>query len=268
VSEVQQGPGWWRASDGKWYPPQAPVEPLPPPPPYAYAPPPRRSVSSGLGGTVQGFSWAVAALALISGLLALVSLTAFNTYWDTPINSRAEDRAYDDWVSIDDGFAAFAGFALLVGFVLWILLTIWMNSAHKTTQQLWHGDRKWSSGWTVGGWFIPVAGAIIPKLVISEIERIALAPRAGGFVADPSWTARSTLLVGKIWWVGFVLGTIVNGVGNTIGTDLDSSSGDVQASYILNAIGFACIGVSGVGGAFYVRRLTKRLSADGLRQEP
>jgi hypothetical protein len=33
MSDVSQGPGWWQASDGKWYPPQpaAPVAPPPPP---------------------------------------------------------------------------------------------------------------------------------------------------------------------------------------------------------------------------------------------
>lgn len=36
MSDAPQGPGWWQASDGRWYPPQ-PVAP-PPPQPYAYAP--------------------------------------------------------------------------------------------------------------------------------------------------------------------------------------------------------------------------------------
>ena len=43
MSDVSQGPGWWQASDGKWYPPQpaAPAPPPPPPPPvYGQAPPP------------------------------------------------------------------------------------------------------------------------------------------------------------------------------------------------------------------------------------
>ena len=34
MSDVSQGPGWWQASDGKWYAPQAGAQssPLPPPP--------------------------------------------------------------------------------------------------------------------------------------------------------------------------------------------------------------------------------------------
>ena len=34
MSDTQQGPGWWMASDGKWYPPQG--EQLPPPPPPGF----------------------------------------------------------------------------------------------------------------------------------------------------------------------------------------------------------------------------------------
>ena len=33
MSEQAQGPGWWQASDGKWYPPEADPGPTPPPAP-------------------------------------------------------------------------------------------------------------------------------------------------------------------------------------------------------------------------------------------
>jgi hypothetical protein len=38
MSDLSQGPGWWRASDGKWYPPEAaqPTTSSPPPPNYPY----------------------------------------------------------------------------------------------------------------------------------------------------------------------------------------------------------------------------------------
>jgi len=36
MSDTSQGPGWWLASDGEWYPPEsAPAAPPPPPPPTA-----------------------------------------------------------------------------------------------------------------------------------------------------------------------------------------------------------------------------------------
>ncbi|CAB4725232.1 unannotated protein [freshwater metagenome] len=30
MSDVSQGPGWWMAADGKWYPPAPPAPPAPP----------------------------------------------------------------------------------------------------------------------------------------------------------------------------------------------------------------------------------------------
>jgi hypothetical protein len=35
MSDVAQGPGWWLASDGKWYPPESAPAPPPPQTPYA-----------------------------------------------------------------------------------------------------------------------------------------------------------------------------------------------------------------------------------------
>lgn len=42
MSDVSQGPGWWQASDGRWYPPTAQPGPAPAPtgPPSPYGPPP------------------------------------------------------------------------------------------------------------------------------------------------------------------------------------------------------------------------------------
>jgi len=47
MSDVSQGPGWWQASDGKWYAPeQAPGYVPPPPPPPMAAPAPDPSLAA------------------------------------------------------------------------------------------------------------------------------------------------------------------------------------------------------------------------------
>jgi len=66
MSDVSQGPGWWQATDGKWYPPAPPAPPAPPvygtPQPAYYAP---------VGPKNDGMS--IAALVCgISGLATLV----------------------------------------------------------------------------------------------------------------------------------------------------------------------------------------------------
>jgi len=41
MSDTQAGPGWWLASDGKWYPPEQHASATAPPPPPTVAPPSR-----------------------------------------------------------------------------------------------------------------------------------------------------------------------------------------------------------------------------------
>ena len=36
MSDAQEGPGWWQATDGKWYPPESHPSQQAPPPPAAY----------------------------------------------------------------------------------------------------------------------------------------------------------------------------------------------------------------------------------------
>lgn len=51
MSEVSEGPGWWQASDGKWYPPeQAPQQAAPTGPPPGSAP----GAAPGYGAPVGG----------------------------------------------------------------------------------------------------------------------------------------------------------------------------------------------------------------------
>ena len=71
MSDTSQGPGWWIASDGKWYPPQPQQAPPPPPPPPAPLPEPQPEpvaqtqvttpVTQPLGAdTAQGPDWYLA----------------------------------------------------------------------------------------------------------------------------------------------------------------------------------------------------------------
>ena len=74
MSDVSQGPGWWQAADGKWYPPapqQPPAPPAPPAPPTFQAPGSPPAYYAPAGPKNDGMS--IAALVCgISGLATLV----------------------------------------------------------------------------------------------------------------------------------------------------------------------------------------------------
>jgi hypothetical protein len=96
MSDASQGPGWWLASDGKWYPPQPTVSPPPTPPvppqasnpPLPMAPAPRR-VSRAPGASrsplviVGGLVAMLGALLLVIGAL-LPWLTASHGHFTLP----------------------------------------------------------------------------------------------------------------------------------------------------------------------------------------
>jgi hypothetical protein len=68
MSDVSQGPGWWQAADGKWYPP-APQPQQPPAPPGYGAPQPAYYAPAG----PKNDGMSIAALVCgISGLATLV----------------------------------------------------------------------------------------------------------------------------------------------------------------------------------------------------
>ena len=68
MSEMPNGPGWWRASDGRWYPPVG----LPPPTPWPPSPTPVLRVSDGWFWTAVGAAVAV----VIGAALPWVTATA------------------------------------------------------------------------------------------------------------------------------------------------------------------------------------------------
>jgi hypothetical protein len=90
MSDTPQAPGWWQASDGKWYPPQSDQSAPPPPPGIqpAYQPPPKKK-----GGCLKvGLIVAVVGVALLIGLIALIGTAA----------DEAEDNLEERQAEIDD----------------------------------------------------------------------------------------------------------------------------------------------------------------------
>lgn len=85
MSDQPPGPGYWKASDGNWYPPQSapqqqqPVQPIPPAPSPAQqaVPPPGQYVlPPGVAPSKSGMSGGVKALLVIGALVLLGALAA------------------------------------------------------------------------------------------------------------------------------------------------------------------------------------------------
>ena len=151
-------------------------------------------------------------LYLSAGLAGLVvvalanAVPKMNDYWFAPVGSDADE--WEAWDLASDLWTGAAGFLGLVGLVLFILLLVWGSQAYRSLARSGAEGRSWSPGWAVGGWFIPLAGAVIPRLVLSEIERIAH-PDNGPPPVGERWRRQPLLGIGLAWWLLLIAAGVV-----------------------------------------------------------
>jgi uncharacterized membrane protein YhaH (DUF805 family) len=293
VSDTQAGPDWWLASDGKWYPPTsrpASTQPAIGPGPYdappapdwwlasdgKWYPPSSRPggwgaapgtfgtrietawVSRALSGWVQGVFWATAVGA---ASLAVTSLRAYRVHDD----HRAGDAPLSAWVEANDAQVLAFGLMALGVLALAVLFIVWSYKAHQASDRLGPIGRSWRRGWSIGGWFIPFANLVIPKLVLNETERITMAPRAGG-VVTADWRRQPTSALGWVWWLTWVAGSVFMGLAN-IGEEADTlerTASQVRDTYAWSAMCGLALTISAVCAALFVRRVSRRLSPEAL----
>lgn len=251
MSDIQQGPDWWLASDGRWYPPSSR-------PDYAVAPLPSRGVTKW----VQIIWWTIIPLGLATAGLGSQALNKAQV-WER----SGSTRALDDWVEMHEGFSGALGLVLMFLLANFVLVIIWMNAAYKYQNSFGPAERRWSSGWTIGAWFIPIANFIIPKLVLNEIERVAAADHdAYGQTAD-NWRQTRLHLPGHIYWLAWVASSICFGA-STLAWDavVDVRHSDeivlsqVETFYQLNMAGSLLIAIAGLFAAMHFRYLAQQLT--------
>jgi hypothetical protein len=205
MADRSRGDGWWEASDGKWYPVELLDSPLPEWSMAVQAPeavvvpetsvPSSLSLAAGAAVLVSAAAHASVALAGLNLVSAMSANTGPSFVDELPVN-RTE---YGIW-------AIATLFSLLALVVAAVLVMIWLFRFSKALDARGASGRTWSSGWTIGGWFIPLANLVIPRLVVGEMERIANVPYTNEFVGE-SWKKYRRSSVGDLWWLmcGYIM---------------------------------------------------------------
>ena len=138
---------------------------------------------------------------------------------------------------------------------------VWMWRSSKNNEALGRDMPRLSSGWAIGGWFIPLANFVIPILIMQDLWRGSNASIPRG---DMRWRiANRSALVGW-WWGTLILSVLRFGpVGDTDpGTDLD----DLRAADFAGLFAMLFAVASSVLAILVVRRLEARQVAT-LRAE-
>jgi hypothetical protein len=146
--------------------------------------------------------------AIVASLLALgVDLYAYAQYSELPA-----EGLYEDYFLASDGLNAVVGLAQLGLFIaLAVIFLMWVHRANKNLRALSGESLKFTPGWCVGWFFIPVANLFKPYQAVKEIWTVSHGARpddGSTGVAPPRDGAatprRGHALVGW-WWGSFLL---------------------------------------------------------------
>lgn len=148
---------------------------------------------------------------------------------DMPMSSREEALA---------GLVALIVTALsLAAPILWLL---WQRHAQSNLVALGMRDLRFTPGWALGWWLIPLANLVMPYRTVKE-----LLTRSAGASEIPPWFAA--------WWGCFVGSTLLITYGTTLASATDPSV--VDQGYQAMAVGGAVHVVAGLLALRLVRRV-------------
>jgi len=198
--------------------------------------------------------YAVASLSLATLIATWNEIGAFDEF----IRSRSASSfvAVGEAGQFSDGFVTLV---VWVGLASAVLTIVWWHHSYRAILGARPRGLRWSTGWAVGGWLIPLANLVIAKLVLDEIDRVSAAAAAG----DPSWRDRQTTRITSFWWAFWVGGLVVGITGTAlVSAQLDTPSFDAN-SYRLGLVALlvahACSMVAAFLGTASLRVIGDRL---------
>ncbi len=175
-----------------------------------------------LGAWLQGL---LVASGVITVLLIPAQINALNIAQDYNNGDISQTNAVFEIADAQSG--GLQGLSGLIPVAIFILFIIWTHRAYKNLYAFGVQTLPKSTGWAIGGWFIPFYNAFGQKTIIDNIWR-ATAPEP----IDPSWTTRAReqwFTIGWwTYWAGSLLSLIVGAiVAQSIVVSFNGTSGDI-----------------------------------------
>jgi hypothetical protein len=149
-----------------------------------------------LRGLQIALAWLLGAVGVVAILLGAAIVHRVDLLGDAgngrSISTRSANHA-------DDLVGTAAGWLILLTVAIFVVLIVFLYRASKNTAIWDQSTPRWSPGWTIGGWFIPIANLVIPALVVRDIW--ARTPRylsdgSRGNESDASWV--------WTWWAAWI----------------------------------------------------------------
>ena len=158
----------------------------------------------------------------------------------------AEATANDD----RQGTIGLVQFALMVAGV--VVLIRWLHGAYRNLEVVAPSEKRYSAGWAIGSWFVPIMNLFRPKQMINDVWR------AGG--AKPG-----LLLLG--WWLLWTISTFVVSFAGRSYMNAETPE-EIRTGSILYLVSDVMDAMAAVLAIIIVRRATDRLDARAAAAPP
>lgn len=226
------------AADEEWAPPVVRASPL-------------------LGLWLEGAFWGCAAVAALGFAFSVKQWRAFEAWWAAPIDSRAEARALSSLMDAEGAVSTAVGLLVLGLFAAQVLLIIWSWRGYRYAECFGGATHlRFGRGWTIGGWFIPIANLVVPHLVLSDLDRMS----GGAPPLGSSWRGRPVSPWLWVSLVGFILMYIAFGVAGSW-DPYSAGEGEHRMHFAAVVLALVAAGAMAASRALWVRRVRLQLAA-------
>ena len=177
--------------------------------PQAGVPPDARDYVRPFTSAHGAAMWTVG-LVSVAVLLALAAagmwashIAALSSFEGSTLSAelqQSQDRA--------EAFATFMTVFIFVPAIAWL---IWQHRAQRNLRALGATDLRFSPGWAVGWWLIPLANVVMPYLTMRELWK-ASDPQAGAV----EWKMGKKTWLLPLWWGAWLGRLFTSQVGNVV----------------------------------------------------
>jgi hypothetical protein len=135
-----------------------------------------------------------------------------------------------------------------------VVVIMWLWRARAAAAAWGDVPLRWSQGWVIAGWFVPVANLVIPMLVVSDVVRV---------ITDGPAAARSARLgrIVPLWWMGWIGGWVALWVASSLLPTI--APGNVASVYLFFALFSGVSALLFVGSAAAFTHIALQVSALG-----
>ncbi len=215
-------------------------------------------------------SWFALGGLMLIGVIKLIELgTAVALYGGT---EPAHIGDLSEFLKLHRTFVRWQAFSLLGYGLAAIVFISWFGMAYANLGRLGVKNLRWSNGWAVGAWFVPILNLFRPKQIANDIWR---GSEPDIEVSSNRWQFGQVTPIIHWWWGLFLLGGFTSYIGGGIvasgyrglvqaipfGLDSGPDLAKIRTGLVIDIVDCAVLVAAATLGVIVVRKTTDRFES-------